>query len=141
MELKRTAMVLVLTAGLALVAGCASKRPVLYPNPKLERTGSRQAQQDVDACIELANAHGHRVNAGAQVAQSTVTAGAIGGAAGAAGGAVLGRPGRGAATGAAAGGAAGLMRGLFRSREPAPIHKRFVVTCLSDKGYRVIGWD
>ena len=141
MGLKRRATVLMLTAGLALLAGCASKRPVLYPNPKLERTGTLQAQQDVDACIALANAHGHTANSGAQVAQSTLSGGAIGGAAGAAGGAVLGRAGRGAATGAAAGGAAGFMRGLFRSREPAPIHKRFVGTCLSDKGYRVIGWD
>jgi hypothetical protein len=141
MEPRWTATLLMLIAGLALLAGCASKRPVLYPNPKLERTGSQRAQQDIDACIALANAHGHTANSSGQVAQSTVQGGAIGGAAGAAGGAVRGRAGRGAATGAAAGGAAGFMRGLFRSREPAPIHKRFVGTCLSDKGYRVLGWD
>lgn len=131
----------VLAAALCLAAGCAAKRPALYPNAKLESVGPVAAQQDVDACIALAKENGYGPRSTRQVVTSTVAGGAIGGASGAAGGAVWGRPGRGAATGAAAGGAAGFMRGLFRSREPAPIHKRFVGMCLADRGYRVIGWD
>ena len=43
-----------LAASLALVSGCAAKRPVLYPNVALQREGRQRAQADISACIAAA---------------------------------------------------------------------------------------
>ncbi len=40
-----------------LVAGCSVKRPVLYPNAKLQKVGQAQAQQDIDICCRMAEAY------------------------------------------------------------------------------------
>ena len=61
-------------------------------------------------------------------------------AVGAAVGAVTGRPGTGAAAGAAGGGVGGFFRGIFGSSEPDPVYKRYVETCLRERGYQPIGW-
>ena len=61
----------------------------------------------------------------------------IGGAAGA----VTGNLGRGLGVGAATGAAAGLVHGIIKSSEPSPIFKNFMVRCLQEKGYEVIGWE
>jgi outer membrane lipoprotein SlyB len=131
-----------LTAALLLpiVAACASKRPVLYPNAQLKAVGSTTAQRDIDACIDLAEDHGVDAGQTEGVAGSAGAGGAVGGAAGAASGAVLGRPGIGAAAGAAGGAAGGLVRGALKARDPDPVFKRFVERCLRDKGYDVVGW-
>jgi hypothetical protein len=120
--------------------GCAGKQPVLYPNRALVSVGSELAQDDVRRCVHSAEGYGLDTRRAERVAERTVERGAMGGAAGAAGGAVLGNAGRGAATGAAAGAAAGFVRGVFRSREPDPLHKRYVEICLRSEGYQVIGW-
>jgi hypothetical protein len=130
---------LVLPAAL-LAAGCAAKRPVLYPNRQLQALGQPAAQAEIDACIARAEAYGADPERGGQVADRTVEGAAVGGATGAAAGAVLGSAGRGAGAGAAAGAAGGFVRGLFRGRDPDPIHRRFVEHCLRDAGYEVIGW-
>lgn len=121
-------------------AGCAGKKPVLYPNRTLVSAGQELARDDVERCVQSAEDYGMDTRRGERVAERTVERGAMGGAAGAAGGAVLGNAATGAATGAAAGAAAGFVRGIFRSREPDPLHKRYVEICLRNEGYQVIGW-
>ena len=128
-----------LGAALAM-AGCAAKRPVLYPNAQLERAGPGAAQRDIDECMALAKAGGAGNARAGEVAGNTAGGAAVGGATGAAAGAVLGSAGRGAGAGAAAGAAGGLVRGLFRSRDPDPVHRAYVETCLRERGYRPIGW-
>jgi hypothetical protein len=125
----------------ALLAGCATHRPVLYPNQKLEAAGSAQAQADIDYCIQQAKLSGVGSGKSQDVATSTATGSAMGAAVGAAAGATRGHAGRGAAAGAAGGAAGGLMRGLFRSREPNALEKRYIEACLAERGYRTIGWQ
>ena len=125
---------------LLLVAGCAEKRPVLYPNATFEQQGQQAVQADIDACFRLAAAHQTGGDQGQELAKKTGKGAVVGGAIGGAVGAVTGSVGRGAAAGAAGGAAGGLTRGLFESREPDPITRRFVERCLREKGYEPIGW-
>lgn len=133
----RIALVIGLVGSLS---GCASPRPVLYPNAHLNRVGQAAAQADVDECIELAEAADLEDSRVAETAKQTAGGAVVGAAAGGAVGAIRGRPGTGAAAGAAGGGIAGFFRGLFGSREPEPVFKRYVDVCLSDRGYRPLGW-
>ena len=120
---------------------CAAKRPVLYPDARLEAMGAAAAQQDIDDCLQKAAAAGYESNPGGKVAGSTAVGAAAGAAVGSAVGAVAGRAGPGAAMGAAWGGTGGLIRGLFGSRDLDPVQRRFVEQCLQEKGYQVIGWQ
>ncbi len=116
------------------------KKPVLYPNETYRDVGKAAAEEEVEACIELAKDADLQEPAATQVAKETAAGGATGGATGAAVGAVLGRPGRGAAAGAAGAGAGALTRGVLRSREPDPLLRRYVEICLRERGYQVVGW-
>ena len=118
--------------------GCATKRPVLYPNEHYTLVGQQVAQREVAECLQLADQAGAANNKGGKVAGSTAGGAAVGGATGAAWGAVKGDAGENAAAGAGA--AAGLVRGVMRSGDPGPIYKNFVQKCLRDRGYEVIGW-
>lgn len=133
-------MVAALAAG-GLVVGCGPQRPVLYPNAKLNAVGQAAADQDIAECIALAKQSGAGGNKAASVAGRTATAGAVGAAGGAAAGAVRGHAGRGAAMGAAGGAAGGLASGLIKSRDLSPVTKRFVDTCLRERGYQTLGWE
>ena len=133
----------VLLAGFVL-GGCASseKRPVLYPNNHLEKMGNTQAQQDIDACMQRAEAAGISPTADNKVVERGVQGAAVGGAAAAAGTAVRGGPVlRNATAGAAAGGAAGAVHGAFKGNVTNPTFKNFVSRCLREAGYSVIGWQ
>jgi hypothetical protein len=127
-------------AALIALSGCATQRPVLYPNVKYDRVGPEVAQRDIDDCIRLAESHGITHDSGGKVARGGATGAVIGGAAGAGAGAVRGNVGHGAGVGAAAGAAAGVARGAIRSGEPGSVYKGFVQRCLREKGYDVIGW-
>jgi hypothetical protein len=129
-----------LAIAMAAAAGCADKRPVLYPNAHLNRVGNEAAQRDIDACIQFAKDGGADSDKGAEIAKSTAGGAAVGGAVGAATGAVLGNLGRGAAAGAAGGAAGGLVRGTLTSGDPDPVFRNFVDRCLREKGYDPIGW-
>ena len=122
-----------------VLAGCSTKRPVLYPNDHLQKVGEAQAQKDIDECYRLAEAY-LKSNPDAKVVKDAAEAGVVGGAAGAAGGAVWGHAGKGAATGAAAV-AGGIMHGIFRASEPKPVYKDFVNHCLQEKGYDPMSWE
>lgn len=125
-------------------AGCAVRRPVLYPNERLASVGPAAAERDVDLCVERARAYTPGAGA-ADVAAGTATGAAVGAAvgaaAGAAGGRAYGGAGGGAAAGAAGGAVAALLRALFRSGELTPAQRGYVNQCLADLGYRVIGWQ
>lgn len=120
--------------------GCASKRPVLYPNYRLQEVGQAGAEEDIDDCMQLAVEYGLKSEAGRKVVGQTAEGAATGAAVGAAVGGVTGYPGRGAAAGAAGGGTRGFVRGVSRSRDLGPVQKRFVEECLRERGYRPIGW-
>ena len=123
-----------------IFTGCASQRPVLYPNQLFKTSSEFVVQDDIDDCIALAEYAGLYTKSGEKIAGSTVLGAASGAAVGAATGAVTGHAGRGAATGAAGGGSGGFMWGLFNSKEVDPIKKRFIEQCLREKGYQIIGW-
>jgi hypothetical protein len=139
--LARAGLLAALLAPLCFFASaCATKRPVLYPNAKLEAVGESVAKSDIDACLELAASADLEKSKSAETAKSTATGAAVGGAAGAAGGAIMGSAGRGAGAGAAVGAVGGLARGLFSSSEPDPLFKNYVDICLRERGYQTIGW-
>ena len=128
----------------ASIAGCSSspKRPVLYPNQHLNRVGGHIAQQDIDACMQLARSSGVNVTRDGEVGSKAASGAAIGGAGAGAYGLVRGGSvGERALAGAAAGAATGAVRGGIQSTEQSPLFKNFVNKCLSDKGYSVIGWQ
>jgi predicted small lipoprotein YifL len=56
-----------LVPAVALVAltlvGCATERPVLYPNEKLNQAGPTVSQQDMDQCMALAESSGAHASA------------------------------------------------------------------------------
>ncbi len=126
-----------------LLVGCAAQRPVFYPNEKLEAGGQAQAEADVAECIQRARQAGLEQGKGGRIATDTARAAAIGGATGAVVGAVSRSEsaGTGAAAGAAGAAVATLLSGMFRSQELDPVTKRYVDTCLREKGYKVIGWQ
>ena len=126
-----------------VLAGCSTRRPVLYPNQALQKAGPEGADRDVTECMQLADGY---VKAGSGRAGKTARDAAVGGgtgaAAGAVGGAIWGNPGLGAASGAAAGATAGVINSLFNgSGGPSATYQNYVNTCLAERGYRVIGWD
>ena len=122
-----------------LAAACGPKRPVLYPNDTLSRTGNEAAQQQIDECLRRAEQYKSGIPAG-EVARDTAVGGGAGAAAGAVGGAIAGSAGIGAATGAASGATWGLLTSLFRPRGPDPVYAAFVDRCLRERGYDPIGW-
>ena len=106
-----------------LVAGCSVKRPVLYPNAKLQKVGQAQAQMDIDVCCRMAEAY-LTAHPGKEIAADAAKSGVVGAATGAAvgavySGAVYSGAGRGAAAGAAAGVVGSTASGMFRAREPS----------------------
>lgn len=125
---------------LVAMAGCAEKRPVLYPNTHLEKVGKDAAQKDIEECIRRARQWAAGSDAGTEVAKDTAEGAIVGGALGAASGAVLGNLGRGTAAGAAGGAAVGLTHAILHSWDPDPVLKNFVERCLREKGYDPIGW-
>ena len=137
--------VLLATAVAVSMTGCSSsaKRPVLYPNQQLNRVGAHAAQQDIDACIQLALTSGVNKTKDGEIGRKAASGAALGGVSTGVYGAVRGSSdvGNRALAGAAAGAATGAVRGGIQSTEQSPIFKSFVNKCLSDKGYSVIGWQ
>jgi uncharacterized protein YcfJ len=127
-------------AALMLLAGCATQRPVLYPNAKYKQVGPEVAQKDIDDCINMAESQGIHAGGGDRVGRGAATGAVVGGAVGAGVGAVRGDIGGRAAAGAAGGAAGGAASGAVRSGEPDSVYKGFVQRCLREKGYDVIGW-
>ena len=142
-RLRRYLLVVVLVAATGIIA-CASsaKRPALYPNSHLNQVGDHVAQQDINACLELARSSAVNESKDGQVGRKAAGGAAIGGASSAAWGLVRGGDvANRALAGAAAGATAGAVSGGLQSTETSPVFMNFVNKCLSDKGYSVIGWQ
>ena len=122
-----------------LLTGCATG-PVLYPNAHLQEVGEAQAHQDIAECELLADQY-VKSDEGIAAAKSTAIGAAGGAVVGGAVGAVTGSFGRSVGVGAAAGAATGLVHGIIQASEPSPIFKNFMIRCLQEKGYEVIGWE
>jgi OmpA family protein len=125
------------------VVGCASTRPVLYPNEHLSAVGSEVAQRDIASCMDLAESAGADRTAGdaGQAAVRTGGGAAVGAASGAVGGAIGGSPGTGAAIGAATGATAGFLHWIFSKPKRTPAFENFVNRCLQERGYQPVGWN
>jgi hypothetical protein len=128
-----------LAIGLTL-AGCAAERPVLYQSSASGAADPVAQQRAIDECMALAQQAGVGRNEAAEVGKQTAGAATVGAAGGAAAGAIGGHAGRGAAVGAAGAGAAGLTRGLLKSHGLDDLQKRYVETCLRERGYQTLGW-
>lgn len=125
-----------------IIAGCATQRPVLYPNYKFKRVGNEAAQRDVDKCMRLAEQYGVSPGRGDKVARGGGGGAAVGGATGAVAGAIGGRNvGDSVARGAAVGATAGGVGAAVRSDRPSEAYRGFVERCLRERGYDVIGWQ
>ena len=122
------------------IIGCAAKRPVLYPNEHMKQAGELKAQDEIDACLRLAEESDVKSEKGKEVAKNTAGAAVVGAASGAAWGAFFGDVGKHAGAGAAAAAAGTLVHSALRSNDPDVISRTFVERCLSEKGYEVIGW-
>ncbi|MCK9620278.1 MAG: glycine zipper family protein [Methylobacter sp.] len=135
-------IILALVTALSM-QGCASTRPVLYPNHQYNTVGSKAAERDIEACMDLAEAAGADSGGSeaGRAATDTVGGAAIGAASGAVGGAVVGAAGSGSAIGAASGATVGLLRWIFSEPERSPAYENFVNRCLQERGYQPVGWD
>jgi outer membrane lipoprotein SlyB len=125
------------------MAGCATARPILYPNEHFNAVGSAAADRDIASCMELAASAGaDAAGSGAgRAAARTAGGAAVGAAAGAVGGAVVGSAGSGSAVGAASGATAGLLHWLFSKPHRSPAFENFVNRCLQERGYEPVGWN
>jgi hypothetical protein len=129
-----------MAALLLFAAACGPKRPVVYPDEKVQEAGEEKVRADVEDCLRQAKEAGVGGSKAGSVAKSTAVGAGVGAAIGAAVGAFGGGAATGAAQGAAGGGAAGLIGGLLRSQDLDPVQKQFVEECLRRKGYSTIGW-
>ena len=68
--------------GALLLVGCASQRPVLYPNSTLQQRGDVAGDRAIEGCMQRAEAAGLDYSKG-NVARRTAESGAVGGAGGA----------------------------------------------------------
>jgi Glycine-zipper domain len=133
-----------LTLVIALVVeGCASTRPILYPNEHFNAVGSEAAERDIASCMDLAGSAGADSDGSdaGQAAARTAGGAAVGAASGAVGGAVVGAAGSGSAIGAASGATAGLLHWIFSTPTRSPAFENFVNRCLQERGYEPVGWD
>lgn len=129
---------------IVLLCGCASNKPIVYPNAHSQSVGTAQIEMDIADCKALAESAGTSSSnsKAADMAKQTARSGGIGAATGAVGGAIAGRAGRGAAIGAASGATAGLIHSLFSgASSPNPTYRNFVTRCMTDRGYDLAGWD
>lgn len=126
-----------------LMLGCASSKPILYPNAHYEAVGESTAKDDIVACENAAEAAGAQSpgSSAGNAAKNTAVGAGLGAATGAVGGAIVGSAGTGSLIGAASGATAGLLRWIFTPAKRSPAYTNFVDRCLTEKNYDVIGWN
>ncbi|HEY5627389.1 MAG TPA: glycine zipper family protein, partial [Nitrospira sp.] len=119
-------------SGVVLLTACSGAQPVLYPNNHFKLVGKETAEQDIEACKQLAESAGAEEGSGKgeRVATNTAVGAGVGAASGAVGGAISGAAGRGSLIGAASGAVWGLLTGLwhaaFGSSQPNQAYANFV---------------
>lgn len=124
---------------LAVLAGCAAPRPVLYPDERFKAVPKETVDKDIAECDAQAKAY-VQANKGRLVARRTGAGAFFGAFLGVIAGAFTGDYGRAVSEGAAMGAATGLVHGAVSANSPDAVHKRFVEYCLMEKGYRPMGW-
>jgi hypothetical protein len=134
-----------LTFLVAVLAGCATAKPILYSNEKYQQAGKPAASRDIQACQSLADQAGATPGQGrgGEVAKNAGVGAVAGAASGAVGGAIGGAPGIGAAAGAAGGVVWSVLWSMFGwmgPQRPSDVHVNYVNQCLADRGYQVAGW-
>ena len=126
-----------------LLTGCASAKPVIYPNTHYNEVGHQAAQQDLADCIALAQSAGvsSRKNEAEEEASRAAGGTAAGAATGAVGGAIAGGAAIGSVVGAATGLTAVIISSVFQKPKNNPIFEKFVDRCLQERGYEIVGWE
>ncbi len=128
-----------------MASGCSSYsyRPILYNNAEYRKVGQAEAERQVDFCLAEADRFlkGPKAIAFKQNLKRSMTAGGIlGGVLGA----TTGKPSqalKGVAGGAAVGAGSSLIDESIKDKlTPDQLKSRYVVRCLKDKGFEVIGW-
>lgn len=134
-------ILLIMTLFAMLSAGCAAKKPVLYPNEMYRAVGTEKAHEDIDTCLKLAEEANTQGRLAEEVAVKTGKSVLVGGATGAVVGAITGSALQGGLIGAAASGTVALVSSALKDPEDSPIFRNFVELCLYEKGYQVLGWQ
>ncbi len=98
----------------AIIAGCATERPVLYPNGYLRRVGSFKADRDVDDCMVRAQEYVSGLSRPDAIIEETITGSA-------------GLP-------------ADLMHDSAHRPDPTLFFRGFVNRCLRQQGYEPVAW-
>ncbi|MBT7608963.1 MAG: cell envelope biogenesis protein OmpA [Bacteriovoracaceae bacterium] len=119
-----------------LLGACASK-PVLYPNQKLKKVGKEAGLEDISLCMDQSEKY-IESGAGKRILKGAGSGSIIGAAMGAVSGLITGDVVGGLASGAAVGAVGG---GASAAISPDQLRQAYTNKCLSDKGYKVIGWD
>ncbi len=124
---------------LLFAAPACAKKPAVYPNAHSEKVGKTRTDQDIEACLQLADENVGKASRGTSSAKSGLKGGLIGGAIGLGIGIVTGSPGTSALAGAAGGSAGGAVGGAVKDNTDG-VYRNFVEKCLREKGYEPIGW-
>lgn len=128
-----------------ILALCAcSYRPILDPHGKYKEVGKAQSEEDIDQCSNEADDYLDQYKA-ERAAREAGRKAIIGGVVGAGSGAIFGRTMKstliGSAVGAGIGAALGALSVAGEDKvTPDQIKQRYMINCLGQKGYSVIGW-
>ncbi|MBI5243591.1 MAG: cell envelope biogenesis protein OmpA [Elusimicrobia bacterium] len=133
----RRACALLLAA--VLSAACAAPQVKLYPDERLKSIPKETVDKDIKECDDRAKEF-VKANKGKIVAKHAGAGAVFGAFLGMVAGAFTGNFGRAIGEGAAIGAAAGLAGGAVHANSPEGVHRRFVEYCLTEKGYKPIGW-
>ncbi len=98
----------------AILAGCATERPVLYPNGHARDVGRWAADRDVDDCMLRGEQYVNGLNRPDAIIEETITGSA-------------GLP-------------APLMHDSAHRRDPGLLFRSFVNRCLRQRGYEPLVW-
>lgn len=133
----------VILSGVFSLLAC-SYRPILDPHGKYLEVGQVQADEDIDECKKQAEDYLDKFKA-ERAAREAGRKAVVGGVLGAGIGFLSGGNGRSTLLGTAIGAGAGAMiAGLSVLGEdkvtPDQMKQNYMTTCLSQKGYSVIGW-
>ncbi len=122
------------TAMLLFLTACSTCKPVLYSNAHYQKVGSKQAEKDIQAAINMAKKAGldNYSSSNRTLAKSASRNAASAGVSAAVGSTSV--------AGAAGSGLSFLIDWMFINKAPKPLFKKHVELTLRQQGYQVIGW-
>jgi uncharacterized membrane protein len=117
----------------------------LEPNLKYKEVGEEMAKEDIDSCMNEAEAYLKQYKAD-KIKKAAARQAVVGSAVGAVTGAIFGRGLKSAGVGALVGLGAGALLGAGAAATegkvtPDEMKQRYVNHCLNNKGYSVLGWQ